>query len=143
MNIEAIKARTDAATPGPWVPSYDECGDSWEVLVGNKALARVIRFSTDAEFIAHARKDIPALLAEVERLNKLNDDYSQTILRLEGENGDITAERDAAVEDMKAVIKNSAPYISACAICSKPCGEAQENADFCDKFEWRGRKDGE
>ena len=65
--LEEIKARHEAATPGPWELSRDAgiyidrdedyciCG------IGNEP---------DAEFIAHSRTDIPALLAEVERLQK-------------------------------------------------------------------------
>ena len=43
LDLEAIKARAEAANGGPW---------------------------KDAEFVAHARTDVPALIAEVKRLRK-------------------------------------------------------------------------
>ena len=46
LDLEAIKARATAATEGPW--EWDD--------------------PTIGQFLAHAREDIPALLAEVERL---------------------------------------------------------------------------
>jgi len=47
LDLDAIRARVDAATEGPWEASH--------------------------EFAAHARTDIPALLAEVERLRAERD----------------------------------------------------------------------
>lgn len=76
IDLDAIEARASAASPGPWqrgnriggpatelddaqvygpeMTIYDEGGHGWE----------------DAEFIAHARTDVPALVAEVRRLRK-------------------------------------------------------------------------
>jgi len=45
--LAEIKMRTEAATPGPWLVDASD--------------------SADALFMAHARQDIPDLLAEVER----------------------------------------------------------------------------
>ena len=69
LDLEPIKARCEQATKGPWFqgPHYRADVDSpfgciraccWS---GPQAIA-------DAEFIAHAREDVPALIAEVERL---------------------------------------------------------------------------
>lgn len=66
--IEAIRNRAEAATEGPW--NY---GFAYGIIVESKTTevvaeeCGVIRYP-DAEFIAEARTDIPALLAEVERL---------------------------------------------------------------------------
>lgn len=49
----------------------------------------------------------------------------------------------AAVEDMKAIIRNVGSHKSACDICSKPCGYEGLQSDWCDHFRWRGTKDGE
>jgi len=60
-----IKARAEAATPGPWgavdfaLSTY--CG------FNNDSLAEPSTFE-DAVFIAYSRQDIPDLIAEVERL---------------------------------------------------------------------------
>lgn len=70
LNLDAIKARTTAATPGPWM--WD--GAIWQAWAdGESVLCAVARAGLrvgqeDAEFMAHARADIPALVAEVESL---------------------------------------------------------------------------
>jgi len=55
--LAEIKARCDKATPGPWI---DEHG-----------FIRQIEGKADLLFIANARTDIPALVAEVERLREV------------------------------------------------------------------------
>lgn len=64
--LAEIKARCEAATAGPWCCEWTHlnldvgfCDDKWV----NATLA-------DGLFINHARNDIPALLAEVERLRE-------------------------------------------------------------------------
>jgi hypothetical protein len=77
INLDAIKARLAAATPGPWRVSRqniderpgtsevcDLVNDCW-VIVEHNDLGR---YEDDADLIAHAPADIAALLAEVERL---------------------------------------------------------------------------
>jgi hypothetical protein len=83
--LEAIRNRTEAATPGPWYaedgtkhplvtrpfmliyPPDEEDADTGGWVFGE------ISGQSDAEFIAHARQDVPKLLAEIERLkNVLN-----------------------------------------------------------------------
>jgi len=89
MNLDEIEARANAATPGPWT-YHDGCGyvevppygaiefkPGWERSV--HFLARVHNNHVEGEdglgfdgaFIAHARTDVPALVAEVRRLRKL------------------------------------------------------------------------
>ncbi len=68
--LAAIKARCEAATPGPWQPW---CRDYHFIRPANPYTADPILLLTgpnkaDSVFAAHARKDVPALLAEVERL---------------------------------------------------------------------------
>lgn len=94
LDLDAIKARTEEATRGPW-----RVGVKWEdpaefetfyLPVNSPATdpenphqpdrVALIRYhaggfqyphhdaKADAEFIAHARTDVPALIAEVERL---------------------------------------------------------------------------
>ena len=65
-DLDAIRARAEAATEGPWEA---------EALEGNivtptqGTIVEVYSWTdADAEFIAHAREDVPALLAEVEQL---------------------------------------------------------------------------
>ncbi len=67
MNLDKIRARIDAASKGPWQGGED--GLVWAPRLGDPVSASTEQ--ADAEFIAHARTDIPALLAEVERLRGL------------------------------------------------------------------------
>ena len=62
--IDEIKARRDAAPPGPWALGMLEIRDA----DGDPVVERV---STSAEFIAHAPTDIAQLVAEVEKLRGL------------------------------------------------------------------------
>lgn len=68
--LAEIEARANAATPGPWVQSqrdtwmvYRDGGGTPEVDVGGGYDTK-----ENANFIAHARSDVPALVAEVRRL---------------------------------------------------------------------------
>lgn len=72
--IAEIRARTEAATPGPWewMDAYMMCHENPEVKVPFDDRRR----QADRLFAAHARQDIPDLLdaleaarAEVVRLN--------------------------------------------------------------------------
>ena len=68
-----IRARLAAATEGPWsVDGPAQCGPGDTLTVypveDGGTLAYVQPSWDDAEFIAHAREDIPALLAEIDRL---------------------------------------------------------------------------
>lgn len=61
--LDAIRSRCDKATPGPWYEDGfaipNEAGDYTELIDS---------YPADAAFIAHSREDIPALLAEVDKL---------------------------------------------------------------------------
>jgi hypothetical protein len=64
-DLDAIKARSEAATPAPWTPGDTNPQAVVARNVNKHGQHRVIgNWGThaDAEFVAHARKDIPALL---------------------------------------------------------------------------------
>ena len=70
--LDAIQRRVESATEGPWshwsgFDQRDNCikSDSDE---GMYTVAEAISEAGDAKFVARAREDVPALLAEVERL---------------------------------------------------------------------------
>ncbi|MBO0804256.1 MAG: hypothetical protein J2P25_14425 [Nocardiopsaceae bacterium] len=70
---QEIRARADAAAPGPWRVERHE--PTLSLLVVSDDATSVIDFGyvgnrpqNNAEFVAHAREDVPALLAEVARL---------------------------------------------------------------------------
>lgn len=67
LDLDAIKARADAASAGPWTAERD--GLVWAPRLGDPVSGSTEM--EDAEFIAAARADVPALVAEVERLQRL------------------------------------------------------------------------
>ena len=72
LDLNAIKARANAATEGPWgVKDARVFGDDGRTQVCTLSGTRA--WLPDAEFIAHARTDVPALVAEVERLRGVVD----------------------------------------------------------------------
>jgi hypothetical protein len=76
--LQAIRARSDAATPGPWrsyIEGRDHSSGSDFIMTGAPdARGNDIEVTgatkADQDFIAHARQDVPRLLAEVERLRE-------------------------------------------------------------------------
>lgn len=68
VDLEAIKKRADAATPGPWedvVWDDPDEGPSRYVRFSPLHDTTLMNRDEDAAFIAHAREDIPALVAEL------------------------------------------------------------------------------
>lgn len=63
MNLDEIEARANAATPGPWTPQTIRLYDG--VDLPDETVAQ---WQRDAVFIAHARTDVPALIARVREL---------------------------------------------------------------------------
>lgn len=93
LDLEAIRTRVDAATPGVWSwkgqdvhdppEMYDderghlavgEDFEDWVLWANGLHTDGFLNCSdADAEFIAHARTDVPALLVEVVRLTEENE----------------------------------------------------------------------
>ena len=79
--LAEIAARAEAATPGPWV-EYPQYGPNFYAYVDGSYLRGVgtMNFGdgedadADREFVLHARTDVPALLATIERLRARLDD---------------------------------------------------------------------
>jgi len=78
IDLEAIEARANAATPGPWIYASDNgvgvVGTTDEQTIWFYSLPTLLRncaagvTEADASFIAHAREDIPALIARIRQL---------------------------------------------------------------------------
>ena len=77
LDLEAIKARAAAATPGPWaqgmagdklLPEVDYSAAFGFIIVDAEHSDDGSEGVADARFIANAREDIDALVAEVEQL---------------------------------------------------------------------------
>ena len=67
--LAAMRERAEAATEGPW----EETASGIRASAGVEYLVMSIRSEADAEFIAHARTDLPALLDVVEAVLELAD----------------------------------------------------------------------
>jgi len=111
--LRAIQARCGAATPGPWVASYNysnvvefdlyssvkmfSCGPtlqgSWDAI-GPQAIA-------DAAFIAAARQDVPALLAEIDALRRQLAECQAQAEEAQRESYRRGADADRAVADAR------------------------------------------
>lgn len=76
--LTEMEARCNAATPGPWETRGNDCPEAIQNVYANCYSVATVRLypggdrllvrTANAEFIAHARSDIPALLAEVRAL---------------------------------------------------------------------------
>lgn len=110
--LDEIRARADAATPGPW--RWRHCG---EIVSGRHVVATSDagggavwvewRTESDLKFAAHARADIPRLIAEIRRLRgewrKLVEALHEADanIPLDSEPGDITNYLAVAVADSR------------------------------------------
>ena len=75
LDLDPIRARLAAATPGPW--EVDECSEETTVIVAGSDLTIICselwqgwEGTQDAALIANAPTDMAALVAEVERLRE-------------------------------------------------------------------------
>jgi hypothetical protein len=76
QEIEAIRSREQAATPGPWqaTPNLTGVPNGVDISLDPCVIAIVhsdaepANLAADTAFIAAAREDVPALLAEIEAM---------------------------------------------------------------------------
>ena len=66
MSLDSIRARVEAASEGPWHVSF-----TGEQVHGPQSEWVSDAYENDAEFIAHARTDIPLLLKVAEAAKEL------------------------------------------------------------------------
>ena len=75
--LAEIRARVKATTEGPWSfhpnHAFADPSDPLYVAGDGTVIADDISRKNNAVFIAHSRTDVPALIAEVERLRKENE----------------------------------------------------------------------
>jgi hypothetical protein len=72
-DLAAMEARASAATMGPWtsfVEGRDHSSGSSFVQTDGEDIELSRASVADQDFIAHARQDVPRLVAEVRRLRK-------------------------------------------------------------------------
>ena len=71
--LDEIEARANAATEGPWMGIRYPDGFLGRVIGGNGfGVAEDFPDDADAEFIAHARTDVPALVAALRAVLELH-----------------------------------------------------------------------
>jgi hypothetical protein len=84
IDLDAIKARLEGVTEGPWEigkwGNRDQSKD-WDHYVDGPEMGydSDFRFFVDARFIAAARTDIPALVAEVEKMREALEAAEESI----------------------------------------------------------------
>ena len=142
--LAEIKAREQAATRGPWEMSNEPKGSGFFGTIHGKAGVSFSGNRADNEFIAHARTDIPALLAEVERLTKeietgrhmnapINLDAASAesfcnaidVSRLEQEN----FAKDRQIATLKRALELGAEHIVS--LTTNSDCHMKENSEFC------------
>lgn len=100
---EAIRKRVERATKGPWSNGYELVMRWSEERERNETVAECVhdRAMEDSEFIAAARQDVPALLAEVDRLKAI----AESAL-------DLCKTREAALEAVVKVASEKAERVA-------------------------------
>lgn len=94
--LDEIQARVEAATLGSW--ERDQLYGEGFVFGGpGDDAAKICEAfcSADADFIAHAREDVPYLLAEVKRLTTERDDALLDVARMRDTQKDMGSVDDA------------------------------------------------
>lgn len=134
INLEAIKAREAAATPGTWISDQKEPYE-FVIRVEDKPLNVIAllgdpvsgygdmeEYANDAQFVAHARKDIPDLIKEVNRLKTELDKFVQLSLTLAADAEKLQFQRNehrAEVEMLKSELKANAYMLAKLTDCTR------------------------
>lgn len=123
IDLDAIRARAEKATrviPGQWVTSGNEVGE-WtgepDVLEGPMVTVHFdgVPGRDVADFIAHAREDVPALLAEIDRLLALvpepptDDEREALIIAMRGDSLTIASIETIADRALSAGFRRPRP----------------------------------
>jgi len=96
VDLDAIRARAEAATPGPWrAEQYDDCFIEPKIcMIPANGCYDYKKFWGNSQFIAHAREDIPALLDYIDRITETERIECYATQQIE-------AERDALLEEVE------------------------------------------
>jgi hypothetical protein len=74
IDLAAIRARCDAATPGPWEYKASTLHSPYNFIIySNHEMIGEAAVVENTDFIAHARQDIPALLDEIDAITNSRD----------------------------------------------------------------------
>lgn len=94
--LNAIKERAAKATPGPW-----RSAGLYGVRTQNDEALSIPLRPSDATFIAHAREDVPVLVAEVERLQNRCELYEVA----RRNDGKMIEHKDAEIERLRKALE--------------------------------------
>jgi chromosome segregation ATPase len=125
LDLDGMRDRADAATEGPWPVSRFLASDLLPF------------WRQDAEFLAHAREDIPALLAEVDHLNRVVDGeieekndvcdgYQKRTRFVEAENEDLKRELQRERESYAALQHDFEVHFKRAEDLDAPCHACHE-----------------
>lgn len=70
MDLDAIQARADAASPGPW--KAEEYPDWIYDCTGDQVGVKTMWSEADVAFVVAARTDVPALLAVIGAIRQIH-----------------------------------------------------------------------
>jgi hypothetical protein len=104
------RARCDAATRGPWSATYhkDDRFGRCEVTFEAAADATKKSAEADAQFLAHARTDLPAALDEIEALRQHNDFLKELLADVNEAGGNpVTAYERGKAEERAALLEEA------------------------------------
>ena len=111
--LQAIKDRADAATPGPWIANPRATDGYVDDFLGAEIKgppdAQRGQFARleDAEFIAHAREDVPALVAHAEVLRSLFWQALEGVITILIENPETRETTIAMLGDLEAAAQSA------------------------------------
>lgn len=71
IDVKAIRERADKATPGPWAYYERGCREFGYDLTLPSGIRGAYEQEADADFIVHAREDVPALCDRVDQLEAI------------------------------------------------------------------------
>jgi hypothetical protein len=133
LDLDRLKALTDAATAGPWTATANRSVDdaNGEHVVASVAARKLWPSTADAEFIAAAREAVPRLIAEVERLRITWDDRERLNAEL------VTAVREVA--ELRALFDLQFKRIGEATArwrSEDPAARALELPDLGDLLQW-------
>lgn len=137
---EEIRARCEAATPGPWA-----LGEDADIKAEGTSIAGLLNTLNDAEFIAHAREDIPYLLDRLEfmteaydRNAKVHEALTRDYLAVKSERDRFKARAEAAERDIQQMLRSD----ETCDLCVFCKCFYDEYCGCSTGAEWRGPQEG-
>lgn len=125
LDLDAIEARANAATPGPWEHGADKNGGVRDIYAPDDTHITGGALYADAVFLAYARTDVPLLVAEVRRLRaecelrRHRENHTSEILGCPGYHREIPDRAEQAVSDYKTMLETLT-------ICQARCTELLE-----------------